>query len=294
MFTKLGVKLLYSIAYHPQTDGFSERTNQTVEIALRFFIHALKDPAKWPKVLPQIQSILNNTSSSTTGKIPNEVAYDFTPRRLLDLLSAFPLPQPLATRAEASDTISFAMSNQKTTYDRKYQPLFMKVGDWALLWRHKGYSIPATTGVTKKLMQQYVGPFLIKERVGRLTYKLDIPLDWRIYLVFSITQWEPAPTPFEDPFLRPQPTQRPSVYVDGETDTYKSFEVERLLNKRTVKRGRGRSLEYPVRWKGYGPEWDRWYNVKAPDNAAALVEDYEASLAATRSHFNNAGADFSF
>lgn len=54
LFTKLGVKLLYSIAYHPQTDGSSKRTNQIVEIALRFFIHALEDPAKWPEILPQI------------------------------------------------------------------------------------------------------------------------------------------------------------------------------------------------------------------------------------------------
>ena len=43
LFASRGVKLLYSMAYHPQTDGSSKRTNQTVEIALRFFIHALED-----------------------------------------------------------------------------------------------------------------------------------------------------------------------------------------------------------------------------------------------------------
>lgn len=43
LFDKLGVKLLYSTAYHPQTDGSSKRINQTIEIALRFFVHALKD-----------------------------------------------------------------------------------------------------------------------------------------------------------------------------------------------------------------------------------------------------------
>ena len=54
LFEKLGVKLLYSTAYYPQTDGSSERTNQTVEIALRFFVHALIDPSKWPQVFPRI------------------------------------------------------------------------------------------------------------------------------------------------------------------------------------------------------------------------------------------------
>lgn len=120
LFTKLGMKLLYSTAYHPQTDGFSKRINQIVEIALRFFIHAQEDPTRWPEVLPQIQSIFNNTFSSTTGKTPNKVAYGFTPRRFLDLLSALPLSQPLAIRAKASDVISFAISNQKATYDWKH------------------------------------------------------------------------------------------------------------------------------------------------------------------------------
>lgn len=263
-----------------------------MEIALRFFIHVLEDPAKWPEVLPRIQSILNNTSSSTTGKTPNEVAYGFSPRRPLDLLTALPLPQPLATRAEASAAISFAMSNQKTTYDRKHQPLFMKVGEWAMLRLHKGYNIPATAGVTKKLTQQYVGPFRIVEKVGRLAYKLDVTPDWRIHPVLSVAQLEPAPPPADDPFARPFPSNPPPVFVEGDTDRLKSFEVERLLNKRRVKRGRGHAVEYLVRWKGYGPEWDRWYNVKELDNAVGLVDDYEASLASTRAHFINEDVGF--
>ena len=292
LFEKLGVKLLYSTAYHPQTDGSSERTNQTVEIALRFFVHALENPAYWPQVLPRIQGIINNISSSTTGKTPNEVAYGFAPRRLLDLLEALPFPDTLAARANAAEAISFALINQKLTYDRKHQPLFMKVGEWAMLRLHKGYSIPATVGVTKKLTQQYVGPFRILEKVGHLAYKLDVPRDWRIHPVFSVAQLEPAPPPALDPFSRPIPSEPPPVFVEGDTDTLKSFEVERLLNKRLVKRRKGRNIKYLVRWKGYGPEWDRWYNVKELDNAVALVDDYEASLAATRTHFVSGDVDF--
>lgn len=92
LFTNLRMKLLYSTAYHLQTNKSSECTNQTIEIALRFFIYVLEDPAKWLEVLPQIQLILNNISSSTMGKTPNEVAYDFFLRHFLDLLSTLPLP----------------------------------------------------------------------------------------------------------------------------------------------------------------------------------------------------------
>ena len=159
LFARLGVNLLYSTAYHPQTDGSSERTNQTVEIALRFFVHAMEDLSRWPKVLSQIQSLLNNTSSSTTGKTPNEIAYSFSPRRPLDLISAMDVPNACVARTDGADAISFALLNQKEHYDRKHQPLFMKVGDWAMLRLHKGYSIPSSAGVTKKLTQKYVGPF---------------------------------------------------------------------------------------------------------------------------------------
>ena len=169
------MKLLYSTTYHPQTDGSSKRTNQTVEIALRFFVHALVDPSKWLQVLLRIQAIINNSSSSITGKTPNELAYGFSPRYPLDFLAALPTSDALSARADVTEAISFALLNQKLVYNYCHQPLFMKVDEWALLRLHKGYSIPATARVTKKLTQQYVGPFRIMEKVGRLAYRLDVP-----------------------------------------------------------------------------------------------------------------------
>lgn len=147
------MKLLYRTAYHPQTDGSSECTNQTVEIALRFIVYVIEDPSYWPEVLPQIQSLFNNISSSTTRKMPNEIAYKFSSRRPLDLYLAVTYPETYVARTKAADVISFALENQKEHYDRSYQPLFIKVGDWVMLKFHKGYLIPSSIGVTKKLSQ---------------------------------------------------------------------------------------------------------------------------------------------
>ena len=99
------------MVYSPQTDGSSERTNQIVEIVLRFFIHAMKDPSCWTEVLPRIQLLLNKISFSTTRKTPNEIAYGFFPRRLLDLCLAVALPNTYVARAEATNAISFALVN---------------------------------------------------------------------------------------------------------------------------------------------------------------------------------------
>lgn len=185
------------------------------------------------------------------------MAYGFSPRRPLDLLAALPTSDTLAAPTDAAKAVSFTLFNQKVTYDQKHQPLFMKVGEWAMLRLHKGYSIPATAGVTKKLTQQYVSPFRIVEKVGRLAYRLDVPPDWRIHPVFSVAQLEPAPPPAEDPFGRPFLSKSPPVFVKGDTDKMKSFEIEKLLNKRQIKKRKGQAIKYLVRWKGYGPEWDR-------------------------------------
>ena len=94
-----------------------------------------------------------------------------------------------------------------------------------------------------------------------------------------MAQLEPAPNPSEDPSRHPRLQQPPSVFVKGDTDKHKSFEIDRLLNKHMVKKGKARIVEYLVCWTGYGPEWDRWYNVKDLDNAHDLVRDYEEALA---------------
>ena len=215
-------------------------------------------------------------------KTPNKVAYGFSPWRPLDLLSPLGLSAAFQARADAADAISFALTNQKVHYDRKYQPLFLKFGDWTMLRLHKSYSIPSLLRVIKKLIQQYVGPFQDLERVDRLAYKLDVPHDWKIYPVFSIAQLESTLLPAEDPFGRLRPKHLPLVFVEGNTDVVKSFEIDRLLNKRTVKKDRDHAVKYLVRWTGYGPEWDRWYNIKDLNNAAKLVHSYKEGISQRR------------
>lgn len=112
--------LLYSTAYHPQTDGQSERSNQTIEIALRYYISTLDDSRQWPTVLPRLQAYLNNSVLAATGKTPNEAAYGFTPTAALDLwkLDTDPIAiDPAASRLAVSDAIAFAQMRLKFYYD---------------------------------------------------------------------------------------------------------------------------------------------------------------------------------
>jgi len=113
--------------------------------------------------------------------------------------------------------------------------------------------------------------------VGRLAYKLELPSHWRIHPVFTIAQLEPCPSPDSDHFKRSRPDYPKSVFVDGDTERVKSFEVDRLVGKREAVRG----TEYLLRWKGYGPEWDEWRNLPELENATDLVNDYESAIRAS-------------
>jgi transposase InsO family protein len=72
-----GVRRNMSTAYHPQTDGQSERTNQTLEMFLRIFCNHQQND--WAKLLPVAQYALNARQSATTKKAPFEALIGYIP-----------------------------------------------------------------------------------------------------------------------------------------------------------------------------------------------------------------------
>lgn len=67
-------------------------------------------------------------------------------------MAVIPIPD-VVSRLDIANTIAFVTANQKKHYNQRHQPLFMKVGEWAMLRLYKGYSILSTLGFTKKLTQ---------------------------------------------------------------------------------------------------------------------------------------------
>jgi len=247
----MDTKLLYSTAYHAQTNGQSERTNQTTEIVLRHYIANLSVVTKWPDTLPRMQGALNNSTNRATGSSPTQLMYGTTIGTTLTALSE-PQPQDFSIRIDVK--------------------------------LHHGYSIPMPT--SPKYGQQYVGPFTVKRRIGRLAYELDIPTHWRVHPVFSVVWLEPYPNP--DPFNRPEPERPGTVFVEGDTETEQSYELDRILDKRIVIRRKKRITEYLVRWKGWPPEYDQWLKDSELSKAQDLVEDYEKSFELHPSALDNA------
>ena len=69
----LGTKLRLSSAYHPQTDGQTERTIQSLEDLLRACV--IEDRGNWDKILPLIEFTYNNSYHSSIGMAPYEGLY---------------------------------------------------------------------------------------------------------------------------------------------------------------------------------------------------------------------------
>jgi hypothetical protein len=112
------------MAYHPQTDRQSERTNQTVETMLHFFLATMEDPTEWTCCLLRIQSVLNNSQAFSTDCTPNEIAYGFTPNFAVDYTTDPNIDFPLA-KVNATDALDFAAMNMKFYYDRRHTPMFL-------------------------------------------------------------------------------------------------------------------------------------------------------------------------
>jgi len=270
LLSSAGVKNLTTTAYHPSADGQSERTNQTLEVMLRYVVNSSQ--AGWLDKLLPLQAACNNMESASTKKAPNELIYGKKLRTALEV-STVPLLMPASTvplhelrtamQEEAATAIAIAQKAMTKHHDRKHISPDFSTG-YAFLRLGAGYSIPAVR--KQKLAQQRIGPFKIIEVVGKgKAYRLQLPSHYGIHPVISVIHLEPSPAPGSDPYNRPVPTNDTAPVVGPEGDP--EWEIDAIVNKRTSKRGRKKKTEYLVHWKGYGPEWDSWYAEEDLPNA---------------------------
>jgi transposase InsO family protein len=274
LFARLRISMLYSTAYHSQTNDVSERTNQIMKITLRYYIQELHDSTRWITALWKFQSVFNNTRSAITEKISNELLYEITSNLSLNIFSSNKIVvNHTQLRKEAQNVIDWAQMINKIHYDRRHSSLFLKMNEWVLLRLHHEYFISESKDIIKKIFTQYVRLFKIVQRIERLIYRLNVSSNWKIHSVFIVTQLKSVSDSAKDSFNRSRSTHSSSM-----TNTQNEYEIERILNKRTVKRDHDFFTKYLIRWLEYESEWDRWYNVKDLDHVKKLIADYEKKL----------------
>ena len=275
LFELLKIKLLYSTTYHSQTNETSERTNQSLKIALKYYIQCLNDFKDWFKTITIIQRNFNNNSFSI-DKFLNEICYDFTSFQSSDLIRNLDYIESVDTiimRTIVADNIVSAQMLFKHIYNNNHQLLSLKVKNWALIRFHKKYKISAIAVIERKLSQQYIDSFKIIKKIKNLTYELVVSNHWRIHSVISIAHLESASESRIDFYDRISILSS-LIFMkeEFEQNEIKSFEVERII---VSKNNRQRNRKYFVKWLKYDSKENSWRSVSEFANVINLINDFE-------------------
>ena len=182
MHKSFGSRLDMSTAYHPQTDGQSERTIQTLEDMLRACVIDFGNG--WEKHLPLVEFSYNNSYHTSIQAAPFEALYGRKCRSPLCWAevgdSQITGPELVVDTtekiAQIRQRMAAARDRQKSYADKRRKPLEFQVGDRVLL-KVSPWKGVVRFGKRGKLNPRYVGPFEIIERIGKVAYKLNLPAE---------------------------------------------------------------------------------------------------------------------
>jgi hypothetical protein len=258
----LGIQQNISTAYHPHTDGQSERSNQWLEQYLRFWVNEHQDD--WAQYLPLAKFAHNNWANESTRESPFQVLMGYHPHAdYSGTLSTIPrvttrLEQYNEARRKAQDLMQRAQQSWVRHHDTpKY-----KTGDQVWLeGRHLRTNQP-----TAKLAPKCHRPFKVIQVMSPVNYRLELPTQWSIHNIFHtdlLTLYRETPTHGAN-YQHPPPD-----LVDG----VEEYEVEKVLDSRRY--GRGRKLQYLIAWKGYPDSDNQWVNWDDAEGAEDAIREFK-------------------
>ncbi|MFS7906594.1 putative nucleotidyltransferase, Ribonuclease H [Helianthus anomalus] len=219
LWRKLGTKLKVSTSSHPQTDGQTEVTNQTLGSLLRALITT--NLKQWEDLFPRAEFAYNRAPNKTTVISPFMAVYGLNPSTPLDLAV---LDTSTKFSQEASDLAADIKSIHQRIHDKitknnellKYRHdkgrkhILFKPGD--LVWLHfRKERFPSKR--RSKLSPRSDGPFKILAKVNDNAYKIDLPGNSGASATINVADLQPYYDPAES-----LPSLRTNFLEDGEDD----------------------------------------------------------------------------
>ncbi|GJZ58267.1 putative nucleotidyltransferase, ribonuclease H [Tanacetum coccineum] len=254
----LGTSLDMSTAYHPETDGQSERTIQTLEDMLRACV--IDFGKGWINHLPLVEFSYNNSYHASIKAAPFEALYGRKCRSPVcwaevgeaQLIGPDLIQETTEKIIQIKQRMQAARDRQKSYADLKRKPMEFQVGDRVML-KVSPWKGVVRFGKRGKLNPRYVGPFKVLEKVGSVAYKLELPQELsRVHNTFHVSNLkkcysdEPLAVPLE------------GLHID---DKLQFVEEPVEIMEREIKRlKQSRIPLIKVRWNSRrGPEftWER-------------------------------------
>uniref|UniRef100_L7LV95 RNA-directed DNA polymerase n=1 Tax=Rhipicephalus pulchellus TaxID=72859 RepID=L7LV95_RHIPC len=173
----------FTTAYHPQTNGLTERLNRTITDMLAMYVSP--DHRDWDEALAFVTFAYNTSRHDSAGFSPFFLLYGREPTLPFDTL----LPPIFDTTSEyARDAIGRAaearevarlrlntsQEKQRRVYDARHRDIHFEPGDMVLLWTPS-----RRVGLCEKLISPYSGPYRVLRQVTDVTYEVE-PLDTTI------------------------------------------------------------------------------------------------------------------
>ena len=253
-----------STAFHPQTDGQTERMNRVVEDMIRHYVGPYHDD--WDTKLALVEFAINNSWQASIEDTPFHAVYGEHPHTptSLSIRDKAPSRAPASQQwleeyaertARARKCIAAAQDRQKAYADRARRAVKYSHGQFVWL---SAKHVHFKAGGPIKFMPKYIGPFKIIEEIGPrdpetgavklvTACRLELPANYRLHPVFHVSLLKPhvsdgAPVPGPAP-------------IEIDTDGTPVFVAEALIAERI---GRGKETQFLVRWQGYSPAHDTW------------------------------------
>lgn len=268
----VGMRVNLSTAYHPQTDGQTERANRTLGEMLRNLAGRCQD--KWDTFLSAAEFAMNNAANRSTGQSPFFLTYGFHPPlpvwRELDVAvpAAKAFVKSFVSRlSEAKALLEAAQQRTTDYYNRGKRDVVFTPGQLVML---STKNLRKTAQGPRKLLPRWIGPYPVVRMVGQAAAELALPEDMRIHPTFHVSLLRAYKEREAEAAEEPGPV--------GWLNNQPQYSVERILDYRVRRVRSGRRHrnvhEYLVKWAGYTAEHNTWEPARhfTPDLAPALEE----------------------
>ena len=266
----IGTRQAISTAYHPQTDGQTERVNRVLEDMLRHYVSPSQDD--WDEKLDCAEFAINNSLHSSNQESPFMQNYGRAPYLPVSVTpharvpSATHFVQQMQRRmAEATHWHKLAIRRQKQYADQHRVDVHFQPDQWVLL---NSMNLKLKVG-TPKLLPRWVGPFQVKGSIGEVAYELILPNRWKLHDVFHVSQLQAYRS---DGSVQPPPAELLTGELEYEVDYISSHRDTPYGKKGKTKR------EYFVHWRGCASDHGTWEPVGHLRNAPQVIKDYWDSV----------------
>ncbi|QRW18521.1 Retrotransposable element Tf2 protein [Rhizoctonia solani] len=262
LYQQLGIKPLFSSAYHPKSDGQTKRVNQFIEFYLRSYVAV--DHLDWAKWLPLAEYAYNNAKHTAMGKSLFELVYGRTP-----IMNPSQVPANVPEADQVADTLAkewkeaeaaLQMSKERMAGTRG-TILEFPIGEKVWL-DAKNVEIRSNSN---KLDPKQLGTFEVTKKISSHAYCLKLPETLKIHDVFYIGLLSKSHKSPSQLFLE----QPPPETIEGEEE----YKVEQIIDS---KRQQGKWF-YLIKWKGYSPEDNSWEPKELLEHSREEIQCFNKS-----------------